>query len=197
VRVTGQSAPLVGILIGGLGGAIYWLALQVWPSSVAVILSMTATALLTAELRAVAATRIDVLGRVLCLLIKYNALMALSAAKLPFAAPANIPLALIIVCGYGASFAMSASAMAMRPEKSARKIGHGALSLALLIGFAPAALLGIPGLIGLAAAIIAGMMLIAFLKHKGAAATGEVQDLTQLGTEACFYLGALATWEYV
>ncbi len=54
MRVTGQAAPLVGMLIGGLGGAIYWLALQIWPSSVAVILSMTATALLTAELRAVA-----------------------------------------------------------------------------------------------------------------------------------------------
>ena len=197
MRVTGQSAPLVGILIGGLGGAIYWVAVQIWPSSVAVILSMTATALLTAELRGVAATRIDVLGRVLCLLIKYNALMALSAAKLPFAAPANIPLALIIICGYGASFAMLVSVEALRPEKSARKIGHGALSLALLIGFVPAALLGIPGLIGLAAAIIAGMMIIGFLKYKGAAATGEARDLTQLCTEVCFYLGALASWAYV
>src|ERR1700722_2116839 len=49
VRVTGQYAALLGVLIGALGGAIYWLAAQIWPSSVAVILAMSATALLTTE----------------------------------------------------------------------------------------------------------------------------------------------------
>jgi adenosylcobinamide-GDP ribazoletransferase len=197
VRVTGQFAPLFGILIGALGGAVYWLAVQIWPSSVAVILSMAATALLTTEFRKLPATRLDLLGRVLCLLVKYNALMALSAAKLPFAAPPNVPLALIMVCGYAASFALSVSLMATRAEKSAPKIGHGALSLALLIGFAPAVLLGIPGLIGLAAAIVVGLGFIAFFKYKRISASGERLDATQLVTEACFYLGALATWKYV
>jgi adenosylcobinamide-GDP ribazoletransferase len=197
MRVTGQLAPLLGIVIGALGGGIYWLAVQIWPSSVAVILSMAATALLTTEFRELPATRLDLLGRVLCLLVKYNALMALSAAKLPFAAPANIPLALIMVCGYAASFALLVSVMATRAEKSAPKIGHGALSIALLIGFAPAALLGIPGLIGLASAIVVGMAFIAFLKFKKVSASGDKLDATQLLTEACFYLGALATWKYV
>lgn len=197
MRVTGQFAPLFGILIGALGGAVYWLAVQIWPSSVAVILSMAATALLTTEFRKLPATRLDLLGRVLCLLVKYNALMALSAAKLPFAAPPNVPLALIMVCGYAASFALSVSLMATRAEKSAPKIGHGALSLALLIGFAPAVLLGIPGLIGLAAAIVVGLGFIAFFKYKRISASGERLDATQLVTEACFYLGALATWKYV
>jgi cobalamin synthase len=197
VRVTGQLAPLVGILIGALGGAIYWLAAQIWPSSVAVILSIGATALLTTEFRALPATRLDLLGRVVCLLIKYNALMALSAAKLPFAAPQNVPLALIMVCGYAASFALLVSVLATRPEKSAPKIGFGPLSLALLIGFAPAALLGIPGLIGLATAILTAMGCIAFFKYKGISASGERLDATQLLTEACFYLGALATWKYI
>jgi adenosylcobinamide-GDP ribazoletransferase len=194
--VTGQFAPLLGILIGALGGAIYWLAVQIWPSSVAVILSMAATALLTTEFRE-PATRLDLFGRVLCLLVKYNALMALSAAKLPFAAPPDVPLVLIMVCGYAASFALLVSLMAMRAEKSAPKIGHGALSLALLIGFAPAALLGIPGLIGLAAAIVVGLGFIAFFKYKRIGVSGERLDATQLVTEACFYLGALATWKYV
>jgi adenosylcobinamide-GDP ribazoletransferase len=197
VRVIGQFAPLLGILIGALGGAIYWLAVQIWPSSVAVILSMAVTALLTTEFRGIAATRLDLLCRVLCLLIKYNALMALSAAKLPFAAPPNMSLALIIICGYAASFALLVSVMATRAEKSAPKIGHGALCLALLIGFAPAALLGIPGLIGLAAALTVALGFIAFFKYKGISASGEGQDATQLVTEACFYLGALATWKYV
>jgi cobalamin synthase len=198
VRVTGPFAPLIGALIGTLGGAIYWVAVQIWPSSVAVILSMAATALLTTEIRgALPATRIDILSRVLCLLIKYNALMALSAAKLPFAVPPSVPLALIMICGYAASFALPVAVMATRPEKSAPTVGGGSLALALLIGFAPAALLGIPGLIGLAAAIIMGMGIIAFLKFKRADGSHNVLDMTQLLTEVLFYLGALATWRYV
>jgi adenosylcobinamide-GDP ribazoletransferase len=197
VRVTGQFAPLLGILIGALGGAIYWLAVQIWPSSVAVILSMSATALLTTEFRGLAATRLDLLGRVLCLLIKFNVLMALSAAKLPFAVPPNVPLGLIMIAGYAASFALLVAVMAIRADKSAPKLGPGPLSLALLIGFAPAVLLGIPGLIGLAAALLVGMGFITFFKYKKISATGDRLDATQLVTEACFYLGALATWKYV
>jgi adenosylcobinamide-GDP ribazoletransferase len=195
-RVTGQFAPLIGILIGAFGGGIYWLAVQVWPSSVAVILAMAATALLTTEFRE-AATRFDLLGRVLCLFIKYNALMALSAAKLPFAVPANLPLALIMICGYGASFALLVSIMSTGVEKSAPRIGHGALAFALLIGFAPAVLLGVPGLVALAAALVAGMILMALLKYRKIPASDGTLDLTQLVTEACFYLGALASWRYV
>jgi cobalamin synthase len=194
VRVTGQFAPLIGALIGTLGGAIYWLAVQIWPSSVAVILSMAATALLTTD-STLPATRLDNLSRILCLLIKYNALMALSAAKLPFAVPANIPLVLIMICGYTASFALLAAVMAT--HQPALKVSSVALGLALLIGFAPAALLGIPGLIGLAAAIIAGMGIIAFLKFKRARGSNDALEMTQPLTEACFYLGALATWRYV
>ncbi len=194
---TGQFTPLLGILIGIMGGALYWLAVQIWPSSVAVILSMAVTALLTTEFRALPAARLDLLSRVLCLLIKYNALMALSAAKLPFAVPANVPLALIMICGYAASFALLVAVSAMRPEKSAPKIAHAALIFALLIGFAPAVLLGIPGLTGLAAAIVAGLGVIALLKYRRIAGSGDTLDLAQLFTEACFYLGALATWRYV
>jgi adenosylcobinamide-GDP ribazoletransferase len=196
VRVTGQYAPLTGILIGALSGAIYWLAEQIWPSSVAVILSMGATVLLTTEFHG-PATRLDLLGRVLCLLIKYNALMALSAAKLPFVAPPNVALALIMIAGLAASFALLVAVMATRAEKAAPKVGSGPLSLALLIGFAPAALLGIPGLIGLAIALLVGLGFIAFFKYKKISAGGDRLDATQLVTEVCFYLGALATWKYV
>jgi len=197
VRVTGQFAPLLGILIGALGGAVYWLAVEIWPSSVALILSMALTAVLTTEFRAMPAARLDLLSRVLCLLIKYNALMALSAAKLPFAVPANVPLALIMIAGLAASFALLVSVMATRPEKTAPKVGHGALIFALLVGFAPALLLGIPGLAGLAAAIVVGLGLIAFLRHRKISGSSDTLDLTQLLTEASFYLGALATWRYV
>ena len=197
MRLSGQFAPLLGILIGALGGAVYWLAAQIWPSSVAVILSMALTAVLTTDFRAMPAARFDLLSRVLCLLIKYNALMALSSAKLPFAVPANVPLALIMIAGYAASFALLVAVMATRPEKTAPKVGQGSLIFALLIGFAPAALLGIPGLTGLAATVVAGLGVIAFLRHRNIGGSGDTLDLTQLLTEAAFYLGALATWRYV
>jgi hypothetical protein len=125
---------------------------------------------------------------VFCLLIKYNALMSLSAAKLPFALPSNLALGLIMICGLAASFALALSVT---------RIPNGSLSLALLIGFAPAALLGIPGLIGLAVAVIVGLGCVALLKLKRAAGSGNARDMIQLLTEACFYLGALAAWSYV
>lgn len=198
LRVTGQFAPLMGALIGALGGAVYWLGMQVWPSSVALILSMASTALLTARMQGgTPAAPLPASSWMLCLLIKYNALMALSAAKLPFAVPANVPLGFIMICGYAASFALLVCVTVLRPAKSAPAFGNGALALALLIGFAPAALLGIPGLIGLAAAILATLGILAFLRFKRARSSHDALTLTQWLTEACFYLGALATWRYV
>jgi cobalamin synthase len=187
---TAIFSPLIGIVIGILSGATYWLAVQLWPTSVAVILSMAAAALLTAELPGATT-------RVFYLLIKYNALMALSAAKLPFAVPANIPLGLIMICGYAASFALIVAVMTLRPEKPSAKVGSGTLALTLIVGFVPAALLGIPGLVGLAAAVVAGMAIIASLRYQGAGASSATLKVTQLVAELCFYLGALATWSYV
>jgi hypothetical protein len=196
-RATGPLAPLYGILVGAVGGAIYWLSVLIWPASIAVILSISGTALLTAEFPALATTRVDLLGRTLCVLIKFNALMALSAARLPFAAPANSSLGLIMVGGYAASFALLLFIAAARPVDTTPNIGHGSLMVALLIGFAPAALLGIPGLIGLAAAVLAGICTIAFLRYKNLRGADGLLDHAQPMTEACFYLGALAGWRFI
>jgi cobalamin synthase len=195
---TAVFSPLIGIVIGTLCGAIYWVSVQLWPTSVAVILSMAAAAPLTAELPGVTPrTQSDFLILVFYLLIKYNALMALSAAKLPFAVPANIPLGLIMICGLAASYALIVAVMTARPEKPSAKVGSGTLALTLLAGFVPATLLGIPGLIGLAAAIVAGIGIIASLRYQGAGATSSSLSRTQLVAELCFYLGALAAWSYV
>jgi cobalamin synthase len=197
VRLAGQFAPVTGALIGLLGGAVYWLAVHAWPTSVAVILAMTSTALLIEGISPLPAARYWVLWRVMLVLIKYNALMALSAAKLPFAAPADMSLVLIMISAHACSFALLVSVLAYRPQKSGPKIGSVALATALAVGFAPAALLGIPGLTGVSAAILAGIGIIAFLRFKRAEGGADALDMTQLSTEACFYLGALATWRYV
>jgi hypothetical protein len=158
---------------------------------------MASTAILTTRLPGgIPAARLDASSRLLCLLIKYNALMALSAAKLPFDVPANVPLGFIMLCGYAASFALPLPVTALRPAKTA-PLSSGALALALAIGFAPAALLGIPGLVGLAAATLAAMGILVFLKVGRAPSSQPAPALTQSLTEVCFYLGALATWRYV
>jgi adenosylcobinamide-GDP ribazoletransferase len=193
---TAVFAPLIGMVIGTFGAAVYWLAAQLWPTSVAVILSMAAAAILT-EVAGGATSRSEFLTRVFYLLIKYNALMALSAAKLPFAVPANVALGLIMICGFAASYALIVAVFTVRPERPSARVGSGMLALALLAGFVPAALLGIPGLIGLALGVIAGLGIIASLRYQGAGASSAALGLTQLVTELSFYLGALASWSYV
>jgi hypothetical protein len=65
-----------------------------------------------------------------------------------------------------------------------------------VLGFAPAALLGIPGLMGLAAAIIVRIGLGAYVKRDSSTSRRLLNTVQQL-TEAGFYLGALATWKYI
>jgi adenosylcobinamide-GDP ribazoletransferase len=200
-----RLAPLAGILVGALGGAVYWLAVQLWPTSLAVMLSMAATTLATrahnesclAEIVAASdpipapeshRLTVGMLALLFLILIKYTALMGLSAANLPIAVPPNVALGLIMIAGHAASRALKVSATA----------AHGGdLALALALGFAPAVLLGIPGLVGLVIAILQRMALGAWTKRHGGAATPGYFGTTQQLTEICFYLGALAAWTYV
>jgi adenosylcobinamide-GDP ribazoletransferase len=189
-----RFVPLIGILVGLVSAGTYWLAAQIWPTNVAVVVSMIVTALVTANLdessAALDASPAD-LGAVywvFVILIKYNALMALSAAHVPFFLPEYLTLGLIMVAGQAASRALVVSVMAtdVRP---ARRVTSGNLTIALILGLAPAALLGIPGLIGLVAAIVMRLGLAAKIVPK--------LQVTQQLTEVSFYLGALAAWKYI
>jgi adenosylcobinamide-GDP ribazoletransferase len=210
--------PVAGALVGALGGAVYWLGAQLWPTSIAVVLAMLATIAISGEGRPnggagqppeepahheagraaqTGGRAFGMVGFVFALLLKYNALMALSAAGLPFAAPANAALGLIMICGHAASYALVISLIASPTRVSSVRVANGDLSLALGLGFVPAALLGIPGLIALVAAILARAGYGAYLRHDHRAiAAAEIYAARQL-TEVCFYLGALASWTYV
>jgi cobalamin synthase len=185
----------VGILVGAISGGIYWLAAQFWPSSVAVVLSLSATAVLGGSMSEDSFAKfpprwIDVF----VLLITYNALMALTAANVGFSVPANLALGLIMICGQAASRGLVVSVLAARPRLSPRMTSAD-LGVALLLGFAPAALLGIPGMMGLVASILMRLGLAPYVNREQSppALLNTVQPLT----EACFYLGALATWKYI
>jgi hypothetical protein len=151
-------------------------------------------------------------------LIKYSALMALSAASLPFTLPANLALGWIMIAGHAASRALLVSVTAsparptpmLRPTASPTPTAtptpvpvpvpasHADLGIALVLGFAPAALIGIPGLIGLAGAIAARFAVLAYLRRRGHATSADRElQMTQQSTEVCFYLGALAAWAYI
>jgi adenosylcobinamide-GDP ribazoletransferase len=192
-----RFTPLLGIFIGAVGGGVYWLAAQLWPTSIAVILSMLAAALLSAAAADTRAPSLGTLGFVFALLVKYNALMALSAANLPYHLPANLALGLIMIAGQASSRALLISVPAP-PARPASKPGSLAdIGIALAIGFAPAALIGLPGLVGLAGAILARIVFVAYLRRRRPAFSAADLDATQQLTEVCFYLGTLATWAYI
>ena len=195
-RVPARYLPLAGMLVGAIGGAVYWVAAQFWPSSVAVVLSLFATSLIGGIGSEDSIAKFQpVWLDVFVLLIKYNALMALTAANLPFSVPANLALGLIMVCGQAASHGLLVSVLVTRTEISPR-VSSGELSFALAAGFAPAAVLGIPGLAGLVAAIIMRLGLAASWNRRSRPPSRTLHAVQPL-TEACFYLGALATWKYV
>ncbi|MEP6548428.1 MAG: hypothetical protein ABJD53_13290 [Gammaproteobacteria bacterium] len=203
-----RFTPLWGILIGAVGGGVYWIGAQLWPTSIAVILSMLATSLVCARIDDFpaagdsAATPAPVLlGMVFAVLVMYNALMALSAASLPFVLPANLALGLIMIAGHAASRALLVSVVASpvpraSPQQQVTPASHADLGIALAIGFAPAVLIGIPGLMGLVAAIAARFAVIAYLRSTRPSFAGKELDMTRQVTELCFYLGAVAGWAY-
>jgi hypothetical protein len=192
-RAAARLVPLAGIVVGAAGAGVYWLGAQLWPTSIAVVLAMLATVSIAMP---DASAGNGSVYRVFSLLIKFNALMALSSAKVPFALPEYLTLGLIMVAGQAASRALALSAMATDVPAELR-VTAGDLTVAMIIGLAPAALLGIPGLIGLAAAIAMRLAQSAHVFHIRTLEVAARLDITQQLTEICFYLGALATWTYI
>jgi len=202
-----RFVPVVGICIGIIAAAVYWGAAQLWPTSLAVVLSMLAAALMTVT-REAPSSGLGALYWVFVLFLKYNALMALSSASVPLPLPPYCALGLIMVAAQAASRGLVVSVMATSspaaPHGSGTLQGCGApqvttadLLIALCLGLAPAVLLGIPGLIGLVAAILMRLGLSAYGLPKFRFALRERLEVVQSLTEVTFYLGALASWKYV
>jgi adenosylcobinamide-GDP ribazoletransferase len=182
--------PVAGMVVGILAGAVYWLTAQIWPSSVALMLSLLATALVTGDIHRRSGVWLFVL------LTKYNVLMALTAANVPIPLPDYASLGLIMVAGHAASRALWVSVMITRASGAARAPAMD-LGIALCLGLLPATLLGIPGLVGLAAAISTRLVLTTFVLAKLPAETRMRLDFIQHLTEIGFYLGALAAGRYI
>lgn len=196
-----RFVPVVGACIGLIGAAVYWAGAQVWPASIAVVLSMLAASLMTTT-REPPRPQPGAVYWVFLLLIKYNALMALSAASVPLPLPANCTLGVIMIAAQAASRGLVVSVMATDPAatRDATAVSHittADLVIALGVGLAPATALGIPGLIGLVAAIIMRLGLAPHALRNFRFAARERLEIIQQLTEVSFYLGALASWKYV
>jgi hypothetical protein len=77
------------------------------------------------------------------------------------------------------------------------RVSHLDLVLALVIGLSPAVLLAVPGLVGLAVAIVSSIAVGSYLKLHAPSESAWLVGLALLLAEICFYLGARASWSYV
>lgn len=202
--------PLIGMLIGAFAAGIYALGAQIWPANVALVLSMLAGVSISADFaeessrsaaptmtaRAPHAARLGAAYWVFLLLVKYNTLMALTAAHGPLPMPPYLTLGLIMIAAQAVSSALVVSIMATHAP-AAQRASTADLSIALIVGCLPATLLGAPGLAGLIAAIGMRLLLTARILPMLKLAVRRQLGVTQQVTEVCFYLGALATWKYV
>ncbi|MGE5469068.1 MAG: adenosylcobinamide-GDP ribazoletransferase [Ignavibacteria bacterium] len=209
--------PLVGIIVGAIGAAVTVAAAAVLPESLAVILGMAATLLATgafhedgfadacdgfgggwdkAQVLAIMKdSRIGSYGAIgvaLLLLAKWNALMELDPAVLPFA----------LVAGHAASrFASTALIFALdyvrdddasKSKPLATRMSGAALAVAALFGLLPCALLPLPE-VGYALAGVALVTLLAaryFVRRIGGY-TGDCLGAAQQLAELAFTLGLL------
>ena len=178
-----RLAPLHAALTGLAAGAAYWLSAQLWPASIAVALAMLVATLCAGFWEPHRPNR-DLRLWFFYLLLKFSALMALSAAKLPFSFPANAALGWIML-----SALMTAAALAV----SGRIVDH---AIAFALGFTPAVLLGVSGLVGLAVAISTALAMISYRKFAGRD-TQTGHEALKLASEVAFYLGAVASWSLI
>ena len=215
--------PLVGILVGVLGGLTFLLAAFVLPVSLALLFSMAATLLVTGAfhedgladavdgfgggwtkpqvLAIMKDSRIGSYGAIaigLMLLAKFNALYELPD---DWIAPA-------LVAAHAASRFFSTLLIfsldyvrdddASRAKPLAVRMGAGSLAVAALFGLAPLALL--PWEAALAGLLLAALTTFLAARHfvrRIGGYTGDCLGATQQGTELAIYIGILAVaWNF-
>jgi adenosylcobinamide-GDP ribazoletransferase len=224
----GQAArflPLVGWVVAAIGAAVFWLAAQVLPVDIAVVLSMAATVRVTGAfhedgwadtcdglgggwtkarvLEIMKDSRIGsfgAIGLVLLLLGKYNALIDLGAEH-------DYPLVAALLVAHPLSRLAAVSLMAVldyaRADDSsksapvARRLTATELGLASLFGVLPLLLLNPQEALAalLATAGVTLWALRTFARRLGGY-TGDCLGATQQLAEVAIYFGILAAWSF-
>lgn len=208
--------PLVGALVGAAAACVYWFALHVFPPSVAVLLSMAATLLLTGALHedgladccdglGGGATREDALrimrdprlgafgaiGLVMALALKWQTLAALPAATAAWS----------MVSAHAASRALAVSYLAThdyaREQGKAKPVAQRMAARSLVVALA----LGLPwllapdwraGVFGLGVCLVLRFALARYFARRLGGYTGDCLGLAQQCFELALYLSVLA-----
>jgi adenosylcobinamide-GDP ribazoletransferase len=206
--------PLVGLLIGLVAAAVYWLAHLCFPQDIAVILSMIATIWLTGAFHEDGlADAVDGLGGgwekeqtlaimkdsrigsygaialVMGLLTRFSTLAHLSPVMLP----------LVLVAGHAmsrwAAVLLIASQDYVRDTGKAKplaqRISHGELMLASVCGLAPLALIDLSWLWALLPVVLVWIWFARKLRQRLGGYTGDCLGAMQQLCEIAFYLGVL------
>lgn len=210
--------PLIGLLVGGVGALVFWLASQVWAQPVAVVLSMAATIALTgafhedgladtadglgggwdkAKILAIMKdSRVGsygVIAIVLALLGKFALLDSLSATE----------VAVALIAGHAVSRFCAVSLMATmdyaRDDESSKarpvaaRLGIGALLFALVFAVLPLFFLAPEQVLpAVALAVLATLWLAAKCRRWLGGYTGDCLGAVQQLAEIAFYLGLAA-----
>ncbi|MGE5472281.1 MAG: adenosylcobinamide-GDP ribazoletransferase [Bacteroidota bacterium] len=212
--------PAVGLLVGGLGAAVYAVALRLWPAPVAVLLSMAATIYATGAFHEDGlADAVDGLGggwdtarileimkdsrvgsygvvaTVLALLGKFALLSALDSALVPWALLAGHACSRFCAVTLLASMDYVREDLLAKAKPLATRLSGGALLVALLFAGGGLALLPPENAVaGVLLALLATGWLVAKYKRWLGGYTGDCLGAVQQVSELAFYLGLLARW---
>ncbi len=207
--------PLAGIIVGSAAAAVFWLADNILPQALAVLLSMSATLLLTGAFHEDGlADAVDGLGGgwspeqilaimkdsrvgsygvvalVMVLLIKFQTLTALDAGLIPAT----------LVAGHALSRFAAVLLIVLqdyvretgKAKPLAQKITPSECLLAAGFGFAPLVLLPAKTLLALSAVIFIWFWFSRKLRLQLGGYTGDCLGAMQQLCEAGFYIGVLA-----
>jgi len=212
--------PAVGLLVGGIGALVYWLALHLWPQPVAVLLSMAATIYATGAfhedglsdtadglgggwdkariLAIMKDSRVGsygVIAVVLALLGKFALLSALPTALVPVVLLAGHALSRLCATALLATMDYVRDDASSKARPLASRLGGGALMVALAFGLLPlAALPPAQAVAGALLAMLASAWLAAKFRRWLGGYTGDCLGATQQLAELAFYLGLAANW---
>lgn len=208
----------VGLVVGGIGALVYWLALQLWPQPVAVLLSMAATLYATGGfhedglsdtadglgggwdkqriLDIMKDSRVGsygVIAMVLALLGKFALLSSLEPALVPCALLAGHALSRFCATTLLATMDYVRDDALSKARPLASRMSAGNLLLALCFAVVPLAMLPWwQALAGVALAAVATRWLAGKFRHWLGGYTGDCLGATQQLAEMGFYLGLVA-----
>jgi adenosylcobinamide-GDP ribazoletransferase len=206
--------PLVGILVGGVGALVFYIAHSILPLSIAILLSMAATILLTGAfhedgladtidglgggwtreqaLTIMVDSRIGsygAIGLVLVLLTKYQSLVEISAHFIPIALVAGHALSRL--CAVLVMYHQSYVKTDGKAKPLATNIKLYELVIAGFFGLLPLYFVGLSHFLALFPVALVWVWFSKKLKSRLGGYTGDCLGAMQQLTEIAFYIGLL------